>query len=115
MKTLPLSEVKQQLSKIVDAVEARDEQVTITRNGRPAAMIISPKEFESWEATLELMSDPEAMAGIRRGLRNLEEGNVLTEREIEELFGLEPGEAAPVIGPGEYRKMRRKTRTRGRR
>ncbi|MBI2774283.1 MAG: type II toxin-antitoxin system Phd/YefM family antitoxin [Chloroflexi bacterium] len=110
MKTLPLSTVKAQLSKLIDAVEGRDEQVTITRNGRPVAMLVSPSEIESWKATMEILSDPEWVADIRRGVRNLDEGKVLSEREIEQIFGLKPGEAAPVIGPGVKRRMRPITR-----
>lgn len=106
VKTLPLSEVKAQLSKLVDEVSSRDEQVTITRNGRPAAMLVSPDEIESWRATVEIMSDPDAMAAIRRARRNLKEGKVLSEQEIEELFDLRPGEAAPVIGPRRKRGAR---------
>ena len=44
MKTLPLSEVKMKLSALVDRVEATDEGVVITRNGRPAAILVSPDE-----------------------------------------------------------------------
>jgi prevent-host-death family protein len=112
VKTLPLSEVKEQLSKIVDAVAARDEQVVITRNGRPAAMLVSPHEFEGWQATIEIMRDPEFMEDIHRGLRELDEGRVLSQREIEELFGLRPGEAGPVIGP-KRKRVGRATSRRG--
>jgi|GEM_PF-709189 len=48
MKTMPLSEVKTKLSELVDAVERRDEVVSITRNGKPVAMIVSKEEYESW-------------------------------------------------------------------
>ena len=41
MKVLPLSEVKTKLSELVDVVERRDESITITRNGKPVAMIVS--------------------------------------------------------------------------
>lgn len=99
MKTLPLSEVKAQLSRLVDEVASREERVTITRNGRPAALLVSPDEIESLEATLDLLQDPDAMASIRRAQSQLREGRVLTEKEIEDLFDLRPGEAAPVIGP----------------
>ena len=92
MKTMPLSEAKAQLSKLVDAVDDRDEQVTITRNGRPAAVVVSPDEFESWQATIEIALDPDFMASIRRGLRDLSARRVLSERELEALFG-------PVGGP----------------
>jgi len=74
MKTLPLAEVKAKLSRLVDEVSEMDEQVVITRNGRPAAVLVSPEEYESWKETLAIRSDRELMAEIRRGLRALARG-----------------------------------------
>ena len=48
MKTMRLSEVKTKLSELVDAVERRDEVVTITRNGKPVAIIVSKDEYDGW-------------------------------------------------------------------
>lgn len=42
METLPLSEARSSLSTLVAQVEATHERITITRNGRPAAVLISP-------------------------------------------------------------------------
>lgn len=47
MKTLPLSEVKTKLSGIVNNVTAADEEIVITTNGRPKAVIVSYDEFFS--------------------------------------------------------------------
>ena len=47
MKTLPLSEVKMKLSALVDSVSATEQEVVITKNGRPVAVLVSPDEFES--------------------------------------------------------------------
>jgi prevent-host-death family protein len=55
---LPLAEIKKRLSEIVDGVEERHDRVVLTRNGRPAAVIISPEELESLEDTLDILSDP---------------------------------------------------------
>ena len=71
MKTMPLSEVKSKLSELVDAVERRDEVVTITRNGKPVAIIVSQDEYEGWRETVEIMSDEKFMREIRRGIRSL--------------------------------------------
>jgi len=74
MKTLPLAEAKAQLSRLVDRVAETDEEFLITRNGRPAAILISPDEYESWKETRAVQSDRELMAEIRRGLRDLKKG-----------------------------------------
>lgn len=69
MKVLPLSEVKAKLSKLVDEVAARDEEIVITRNGRAAAVLLSQDQFEGWRETVEILADKELMKEIRRGLR----------------------------------------------
>jgi prevent-host-death family protein len=45
----------------VDAVERRDEMVSITRNGKPVAVIISKEEYESWRETMDIMRDAKLM------------------------------------------------------
>lgn len=76
MKTLPLSEVKMKLSALVDAVSSTEQEVVITKNGRPVAVLVSPAEFESWHETLMVKSDAELMAEIKKGLSALEKKKV---------------------------------------
>ena len=74
MKTLPLTEAKSKLSGLVDRVSALDEEVVITRNGRPAAVLVSPGEFESWKETMAIRSDKRFLRQIRANLRALKAG-----------------------------------------
>jgi prevent-host-death family protein len=69
MKTLSLSEAKMKLSRLVQDIAATDEEVVITRNGSPAAVLVSPEEFESLKVTLAVRSDADLMKEIRDGLR----------------------------------------------
>jgi prevent-host-death family protein len=71
MRVLPLSEVKTKLSELVDVVERRDEEVTITRNGKPVAMLISKEAYDAWQETLEILADTELMQEIREGVQAL--------------------------------------------
>jgi prevent-host-death family protein len=87
MKTLPLSEVKNKLSKLVDQVETIQEEITITRNGRPAAVIVSPDEYEGWKETLAIRSDAEFMREIRKGIKALKKKSKLYHR-LEDITGL---------------------------
>lgn len=68
MKTLSLSEAKMKLSSLVNAVSATDEEVVITKNGRPAAVLVSPSEFEGWKETIKIRSDAALMQEIKKGL-----------------------------------------------
>ena len=71
MKTLPLSEVKMKLSQIVENVNSYDEEVVITKNGIPAAVLVSAEEFEGWKETISVQSDRPLMDEIKAGLKML--------------------------------------------
>jgi antitoxin YefM len=81
-ETLPLAQVKAKFSEMVDRVEHTHDRITVTRNGRPAAVLISPEELASLEDTLELLSDPEAMAELEESRRALTTGDVMTADEL---------------------------------
>lgn len=68
MKTLSLSEVKMKLSKLVENVHSTDEEIVITKNGRPAAVLVSPDEYESWKETADIKSDADLMKEIKNGI-----------------------------------------------
>lgn len=74
MKTIPLAEAKAKLSGLIDDVARRDERVTITKRGRPAAVLMSHEEAASLDATLEITSDPAFYAEILRNRRALDHG-----------------------------------------
>lgn len=71
MKTVPLAEAKAKLSRLIDEIDNRDEEVTITRNGKVAAVMISPDQFDSWKETLAIQSNPALMEEVRRGIAKL--------------------------------------------
>jgi prevent-host-death family protein len=71
MKTLSLSEAKMKLSGLVNEVSATDEEVVITKNGSPAAVLISPGEFDSLKETVAIRSDASLMKEIKRGVKAL--------------------------------------------
>ncbi|VAX27157.1 hypothetical protein MNBD_NITROSPIRAE01-2044 [hydrothermal vent metagenome] len=86
MKTLSLSEAKMKLSELVEAVRSVDEEVVITKNGRPAAVLISPDEFEAWKETITIRSDSSLMKEIKKGLQSLEKKESAGLYTLEELF-----------------------------
>ncbi|HEY0165737.1 MAG TPA: type II toxin-antitoxin system Phd/YefM family antitoxin [Jatrophihabitans sp.] len=65
MSTESLRTVRDHLSEMVDRVERHHERLIVTRNGRPAAVLISPEDLAQLEETIEVLSDSEALADIR--------------------------------------------------
>jgi antitoxin YefM len=88
MKTLPLTEARKDLPKIVDEVSKVHEHVVITKRGKPEAVVMSADEFEGWQETLEILSDREAMKGIRAGLRDIKAGRVKPLDEVLKRLGV---------------------------
>ena len=82
MKTIPLTDARKALPKIVDEVSKGHEHVVITKRGRPEAVVMSLDEFESWQETLEIMADRKAMAAIARAERDIKAGRVRSLDEI---------------------------------
>ena len=63
-KTLPLSEVKTRLPELVAGVQEREEEVVVTKNGRPAAILINVDEYTRLKETVDVLSDPALMSQI---------------------------------------------------
>lgn len=85
METVPLSEVRSTLSSVVEQVESTHERVTITRNGRPAAVLISPADLEALEETLDVLADEEAVRRLREGEAAIATGDFVDEAGVRAL------------------------------
>jgi len=85
MKALSVSEAKMKLSGLIETVNATAEEIVITKNGRPAAVLVSPEEFESLKETIAVRSDLALMKEIKKGVRALKMKNAKL-YTLEELF-----------------------------
>lgn len=79
---LPLAEVKAKFSEMVDRVEHQHDRITVTRNGRPAAVLMSAEDLAALEDTLELLSDPHAMADIAQARHDISAGNHVSAADL---------------------------------
>lgn len=82
MPTVPLSEAKTHLARLLAEVEELGEQVVITRSGRPAGVLLAYDEYEGLLETLDLLADPDLSAAIRMGLDEAARGELLSHEEV---------------------------------
>lgn len=85
-ETLPLAQVKSKFSEMVDRVEHTHDRIVVTRNGRPAAVMISPDDLASLEDTLELLSDPVAVRELAEAREAHASGDYVTDADLRERF-----------------------------
>jgi antitoxin YefM len=76
-ETVPFTEAKAHLSELVDKVVGEHERFILTRNGRPAAVLLSPDELEALEETVEILQDPKLLESLRRSRREAAEGKTV--------------------------------------
>jgi prevent-host-death family protein len=75
--TESLRSVRDHLSEYVDRVEREHERIVLTRDGRAAAVLISPEDLAQLEETVAVLRDPEALAEIREADDAYARGDVL--------------------------------------
>lgn len=65
-RILSISEVKARLPELVSDVQDRDDEVVVTRNGKPAAILVNYGEYKRIKETLDVLSDPDLLRQIER-------------------------------------------------
>lgn len=81
-KTVPVRDFRTHLAELLDEVADRREHVTVTRRGRPAAVLVPVDEYEALEETADILSDEDTLTAIRRGLDDLTAGNVVSLEQV---------------------------------
>jgi prevent-host-death family protein len=88
MQILPISKLKDKLNEFVDAVTLTKDQVTITKNGSPAAVLIGFEEWESLQETLYWLSQPGIRDAIAEADADIAAGKTYGEDDIRSEFGV---------------------------
>jgi antitoxin YefM len=81
-KIVPFTEARANLTELLDDLEKRQEHVLITRNGRPAAVLLSAEEYEALEETLEILQDQELMDALKRSEKDVKAGRVTSLNDL---------------------------------
>jgi antitoxin YefM len=71
---LPLADVKNRLSEVVERLEREHGRVVITKHGRPAAVVLSIADLEGLEETLEILSDRPLMTRVKKAAKEIDAG-----------------------------------------
>lgn len=88
-KTLPITEARQNLTTLVNRADKLLDEYIITVNGKPAAVLMSAKEYDSWQETNEILSDPGLMKAIKQGEEDIKKGRVYDWEEVKKELKLD--------------------------
>ena len=100
MKAVTATHAKNSFLEILRDAEERGEEVLVTRNGRPCAVVVSAEEWETLLETIEILSDPDMMKKIDRALGERKVGRLLSHEEVWKKRGLPtPLPSGRGVGP----------------
>ncbi|MFC4585669.1 type II toxin-antitoxin system Phd/YefM family antitoxin [Sphaerisporangium corydalis] len=94
MELIPISEAKDRLTELADRAAREHDHFTLTRNGRPHAVILSVAEWDSLQETLEILTDPEMRADLVEAAAAEARGDVTTEEEMAAAIAARFGKAS---------------------
>jgi prevent-host-death family protein len=87
-RVVPFTEARAKLTELLDDVEARHEHLVITRKGRPAAVVVSPEEWDAIEETLDVLQDEQTLADLRESEEDVKAGRLFSLDEVRRDLGL---------------------------
>jgi prevent-host-death family protein len=89
MKTMTLTEARNQLLKVAEEMERRPDQVVeIVKRGKKVMTLLSAEVYEAIVETLEVIGDEETLAKLRRALREIEAGKGMSWSDARKELGL---------------------------
>ena len=81
-KILPVTKVKRELLDIIKAMEEEYATITVTRNGEPVGIMMTPERYESLLETIEILSDKNILRALKASQKDFESGKVYTQKEV---------------------------------
>lgn len=81
-QTMTVTDAKARLSELVAMVERTQEHIDITRNGEPAAVLVSYAELDALRETIAILSDARLVEDIRQGEADIAAGNTVDAEDL---------------------------------
>jgi antitoxin YefM len=85
-ETLTVTDAKARLSELVAAVATTHDHIDITRNGQPAAVLVSYQELAALRETIAILSDSEAVEDIRQSYADIAAGATTDAADLHDIM-----------------------------
>ena len=81
-KILPVTKVKRELLDILKSMEEEYATITMTRNGEPVGVMMTPERYESLLETIEILSDKNILRALKTSQKDFKSGKVYSHKEV---------------------------------
>jgi prevent-host-death family protein len=81
-KIIPLTTVKRKLLEIIKEIGAEDATITVTKNGVPVGVMMTPDRYEGLLETIEILGDNEIVKALAASARDYKAGRVFDHADV---------------------------------
>jgi antitoxin YefM len=79
---LPVTKVKRKLLEILKTMEEDYDTVTVTRNGEPVGIMMTPDRYEALLDTIEILGDNKILRALKASQKDFKSGRVYTHDQV---------------------------------
>ena len=87
INTVSLKELRPEIPKIIARIDGKLDRYVVTKRGKPVVVMLSVEDYESLMETLDILADPQAMAGLRKGEEDIRKGRSRSWAKIKASLG----------------------------
>ena len=87
VNTVSLKELRPELPKVIDRIDHKMDRYVVTRHGKPVVVMLGMDDYESLMETLDILADPKAMAGLKKGEEDIRKGRVHSWKDVKKSLG----------------------------
>ncbi len=81
-KILPVTHVKKHLLDIVKSMSDDPSTITITKNGKPVSIMMTPDRYDSLMETIEILADPEIIKVLALSANDFKNRRVYEDSDV---------------------------------
>ena len=79
---IPITRVKRDLLEILKTMRDEDSTITVTRNGEPVGVIMTPNRYDAMNETIEILADRDVMAALKKSEADFKAGRVYADEAV---------------------------------
>ena len=81
-KIMPVTRFKRELLEILKDMKDEDATITVTRNGEPVGVIMTPYRFDAMLETIEILADKDVTAALGRSAADFKAGRIYLDDDV---------------------------------
>ncbi len=82
IEQIPMAQARGMLGRLPEKLSKENRAVALTKRGKPVLVVIPWELYESIAETMEILEDAEMMDGVRKGIQDMREGNLISHDEV---------------------------------